>query len=510
MFVLHQRTGQGIDVCNGAAARPRCVPCSPSMATPDHAVTSDLTLSPEELRALGYRIVDHIVARQQSLRDQPLPRAATPDALASRLREPIPAQPTPAPDVLDTALRDIFGHYLAVDHPRFFAFVPGPSNSVAALADALVSAMNPFIGSWIAAPGPAMCELVTIDWLRQLCGLPDGAAGLFLSGGSMANLTGLLVALKHKADADPTSAVAYCSDQTHSAVDRAARAIGLRDAGLHKITSDERFRLPIDALREAIAADRRAGRRPFCVIANAGTTNTGAIDPLPEIANLCAQENLWLHVDGAYGAAASICEQGRTALAGMERAESLVLDPHKWLFQPFEIGCLLVRNGAALENTFSILPDYMKDVVAASGEVNFRDRSLQLTRSFRAFKLWMTIKVFGMDAIRSAVARAFHLADVAQAELKSMPDWEITTPSQMGVITFRYAPAALDEFARDAANDNLVQRMLDDGFAFVTSTRLRGRTVLRLCPINPRTTDDDIRETIRRFDRFARQQAQRT
>jgi glutamate/tyrosine decarboxylase-like PLP-dependent enzyme len=247
-----------------------------------------------------------------------------------------------------------------------------------------------------------------------------------------------------------------------------------------------------------IEKDRAGGKRPFCVIASAGTTNTGAIDPLGELSGLCKDQGLWLHVDGAYGAAAAICNRGRELLAGIEMADSLSLDPHKWLFQPFEIGCVLVRELVHLRDTFLILPEYLKDTHQYSTEFNFTDHGLQLTRGFRALKLWMSIKVFGMAAFRAAVERGFTLAEFTETRLRKMPGWEIVTPAQMGIVCFRF------ESADDAAHLQLVQSILKDGFALITSTVLRGRTVLRMCTINPRTSEADIENTLDRLDCLAR------
>jgi glutamate/tyrosine decarboxylase-like PLP-dependent enzyme len=355
-----------------------------------------------------------------------------------------------------------------------------------------------FAGTWISGSGPAAVELAVIEWLRTACGVPDGAGGLFVSGGTMANLTALVVARHVMLDDHLDRATVYFSDQAHSSLEKALRVIGLPSENARKIACDAYYRLPVRELERVIEKDRAAGRRPFCVIANAGTTNTGAIDPLRELARLCKDQDLWLHVDGAYGAAAVICDRGRELLAGLELADSLSLDPHKWLFQPFEIGCVLVRKLVHLRDTFLILPEYLKDTHQYSAEFNFTDHGLQLTRGFRALKLWMSVKVFGMAAFRAAVERGFELAEFTEARLRKMPGWEIVTPAHMGIVCFRYAGAD------DAAHLGLVQTILRDGFALITSTVLQGRTVLRTCTINPRTTEGDIEETLERLDRLAR------
>jgi len=292
-------------------------------------------------------------------------------------------------------------------------------------------------------------------------------------------------------------AIVYFSDQAHSSLEKALFLIGISPANIRRLPSDDDFRLPLDELARSLKQDRASGFRPFCVIANAGTTNTGAIDPLSELSALCQAEGVWLHVDGAYGAAAALSPRGREQLSGMELADSLSLDPHKWLFQPFEIGCVLVRDLAQLRDTFRILPEYLKDTHQYSEDFNFTDYGLQLTRSFRALKLWMSIKVFGLASFRAAIERGFVLAEFTEACLRGMPGWEIVTPANMAVVCFRYCSGSNGFHLR------LVQALLEDGFALITSTVLRGRTVLRTCTINPRTTEADIRSTLERLDFLA-------
>ena len=461
-------------------------------------MNSRLEFSAERMREIGYRVVDRLVEHLATLPSQPVGAKADPATLLADLSVPAPEHGMEFEAVLEQLERDIFRNTMHVNHPRFFAYVPGPGNFVSAMADALISGYNVFAGTWISGSGPAAIELAVIDWLRVACGFPSGAGGLFVSGGTMANLTALAVA-RHVALGDRLDgATVYFSDQAHSSLEKALRVLGLPSQNARKLACDASYRLPIRELERAIEKDRAEGKRPFCVIASAGTTNTGAIDPLSDLSRLCKDRNLWLHVDGAYGAASVICKRGRDLLNGLELADSLSLDPHKWLFQPFEIGCVLVRELAHLRDTFLILPEYLRDTQQYSTEFNFTDHGLQLTRGFRALKLWMSIKVFGMGAFRAAVERGFALAEFTEARLRKMPGWEIVTPAQMGIVCFRY------ERADDAAHLRLVQGILKDGFALITSTVLQGRTVLRTCTINPRTTESDIEETLVRLDRQAR------
>jgi glutamate/tyrosine decarboxylase-like PLP-dependent enzyme len=459
-----------------------------------------LQLSPDKMRSLGYRVVDLLVDHFAEGVEDGTGRSPDRDEMEARLREDLPETGADPHAVLDQVEEDVMPNTMRVDHPRFFGFVPGPNNFIGVLADALAAGFNVFSGTWISGAAAAQVELVTIDWLRELCGLPDTARGLFTSGGSMANVTALAAARHAVLDDDVTDAVVYCSDQTHTSIDRALRLLGFASDQLRRLPADDQFRLAPDALRDAIAADRDAGRRPFCVVANAGTTNTGAVDPLPALADVTTDEDLWLHVDGAYGAAAVVCERGQEELAGLDRVDSLTMDPHKWLFQPFEIGGVLVRDERHLRRAFRLEAEYLEDAVGEADEVNFSAYGIQLTRSFRALKLWMTLKVFGRTHVAAAVRRGFERAEQAERLLRERNDWEIVTPAQMGIVTFRCVPDGWTDDEVDALNRRLAPALSEEGEIFLTQTSLHGHPVLRLCPINPRTTPADLRETVERLD----------
>ena len=472
---------------------------------------SALQLSPEEMRALGYRVVDRIVAHVAGVRDQAVSGGAPRAEMERRLREPPPEEGRGWEAALERTMADVFGPMSHVDHPRFFAYVPSPGSFVGAMADALVSGLNPFAGAWATAAGAAEVELVAADWLRGLCGLPEGAGGAFVSGGSMANLTALAVARWRRFGAEDFSrAVVYCSDQAHSSIHRAARVLGFRPEQVRVLPADGAYRLPVEELERAAEADRAAGLVPFLAVGSAGTTNTGAVDPLPALAEACRRLGTWMHVDGAYGAPAVLTERGRELLRGIERADSVSLDPHKWLFQPFECACILVRDGGALRDAFRMVPEYLKDSDRAEEEVNFRDWGVQLTRSFRALKLWLSVQVHGLAAFRAAVARGMRLAEVAEEELRASPAWEVVTPAQLAIVTFRHVGAGTKEGAAlDELQRRIATAMVRDGWAMLSTTELGGRAALRLCTINPRTTDDDVRETVRRLERIGRELAGR-
>jgi glutamate/tyrosine decarboxylase-like PLP-dependent enzyme len=467
---------------------------------------SKLELTSEEMRSLGYRIVDQIVEHFETLASKPVMHVSPRAELEAELREPLPEEPAPVESLLDQLQRVVWPNMGNVQHPRFFAFIPSPSNFVSVMADALAAGFNPFAGNWFEGSGPAQIELVTIDWLREMLRLPETAGGLFVSGGSMANLTALAAARRARLDNRSDGAVIYFSDQTHNSIEKALRVLGFEREQIRALPSDDDFRLPVESLRRAVAEDRADGKVPFCVIANAGTTNTGAVDPLDQLADLCERENLWLHADGAYGAAACLSERGRKLLAGIERADSLSLDPHKWLFQPFEIGCVITRDARLLKKTFHTMAEYLEDTKRAEEEeINYYDYGVQLTRSFRALKLWLSLKTFGAAAFRDAINRGFEMAEFAESLLRHSDCWRIISPATFGIVTFRYVAEGCSESEINEIHRRMVEAMSEDGFAFANSTSLRGQTVMRLCTINPRTTEEDIRATIRHLERFGRE-----
>lgn len=463
-----------------------------------------LELSVNEMRSIGYQVIDLLVDHFAGIHNESVGRKRGRSELEVLFGGRIPEQPTNVRDIILPLKEQLFANMLHVDHPRFFAFVPSPNNFVSVMADALAAGFNVFTGTWFAGSAPAQVELTVIEWLRHICGLPEGAGGLFVSGGSMANLTGLAVARHVELGDRIEGAVAYINAQCHSSVARALKVLGFASEQVRAIKTDAQFRLSLDALRAEVAADRESGRRPFCVVANAGATNTGAADPLREIANYCRSERLWLHVDGAYGAPAVLTDQGKQLLDGLELADSLSLDPHKWLFQSFEAGCVLVRDRSLLLRTFQVMPEYMRDTHGVSEEVNFGNYGVQLTRSFRALKLWLSLRTFGLANFRQAITRGIELAEIAERELCASDDWEVVTPATLAVVTFRYLARGLSDEMIDLLQGRIVEAMLADGYAIATSTVLDGRPVLRFCTINPRTTDDEMRETIRRMAEMGR------
>jgi glutamate/tyrosine decarboxylase-like PLP-dependent enzyme len=320
----------------------------------------------------------------------------------------------------------------------------------------------------------------------------------------------LTAARDHRLDARSRHrGVAYLSQQTHSSVAKGLRIIGLADDQIRKVPVDSQYRLDVDQLAAAICADLASGLKPFVVVASAGTTNTGSIDPLNAIAELCASHQLWMHVDGAYGASISVSPRHRSLLDGIERADSVSWDAHKWLFQTYGCGVVLARDRRNLSDTFHTNPEYLRDAQTDEDQINYWDFGQELTRPARALKLWLTLQVLGSEGTGKAVAHGFQLAQWAEDELKRHPDWEIVTPAQLAIVNFRYAPAGRTDEELDLLNSAISRRAIAEGFAGVLTTRLKGRTVLRICAIHPDAEEGDMRETIQRLRAYGQQESSR-
>lgn len=473
--------------------------------------TSPLDLDRATMRRLGHRVADLIADHLGTLRNQPvltgLGRAGT-DALVLR---PSPDQGSDFETLVATLERDVFAYHAREPHPGFMAYVPSCPTFPAVLGDWLASGFNFFAGVWPVASGPNGLEVTVLEWFRDWLAMPSGTGGLLTSGGSGANLTAI-VAARHAAVGDDASRLTrltmYTSDQAHSSVRRAGWIAGIPREQIRSVPTDEALRLRPDALIQMIREDRSAGHIPFLVVANAGTTNTGAIDPLHALADLCERERLWLHVDAAYGGFAVLTDRGRAAMDGLGRADSVTLDPHKWLFVPFECGCLLAREPRRLADVFRIYPEYLKDVESAGEEINFADYGEQLTRYSRALKVWLSVSYFGTAAIGQAIEQGMDLASLTEQLVRDDPDLESLSAAQLGICCFRARPSGVsDPRALDALNERILAQVNAGGRYFISSTRLRGAYSLRVCVLGYRTTADDIRGLIAEVGTLARRPA---
>lgn len=466
-------------------------------------MADDLSFSKDEMKKLGYKAVDMLVEHLSSLPEKKVSNKKSRKELEALLAEPLPLQGSDPEALMERMLTDIFSNTMHLNHPRFYAFVSSPGNYMSVLADFLASGFNIYSGTWLAGSASAQIELVTIGWLRELFGFPaDTGGGLFLSGGSMANLTALILARHHVKEPDKT-AVVYCSSQTHSSVDRAVRILGAESLQLRKIAVNEEYQLDTKALIRGMEEDGQNGLQPICVVANAGSTNTGTVDDLTGIRKICDKAGAWMHVDGAYGAVAVLSEAGKGLFRGMELADSLAIDPHKWLFQPLEMGCLLVRDKNKLKDVFHIIPEYLKDVELGEEEVNFGNYGIQLSRSFRALKLWLSLKTFGLESFRKAIEKGIMLARLAEQEAGRYDSCEMVSRAQIGIVNFRFKPAGVAEENLNELTKKVIDKIMADGFAMISSTSLQGKTVIRLCIINPRTREEDIKGTIQKLYEFS-------
>ena len=475
------------------------------------ATTNPLDLDRATMRRLGREVADVVADHLSSLREQPVLTGLGRSATDSVLVRPAPAEGAPFETLLTTLQRDVFAHHAREPHPGFMAYVPSCPTFPAVLGDWLATGFNFFAGVWPVASGPNGLEVAVLEWFREWLGMPAGTGGLLTSGGSGANLTAI-VAARHAAVGDDGSRLArltmYTSDQAHSSVRRAGWIAGIPRDQIRAVPTDDRLRLRPAALAEMIAADRAAGFIPFLVAANGGTTNTGAVDPLQALADLCARERLWLHVDAAYGGFAVLTPRGRTMLDGIHRADSVTLDPHKWLFVPFECGCLLARDPRRLADVFRIYPEYLRDSESAGEEINFADYGEQLTRYSRALKVWLSVGYFGTRALGQAIDGGMDLASEAERLVRADPELELLSEAQFGICCFRARPtdvAGAQEL--DELNERILGQVNAGGRYFISSTRLRGVYSLRICVLGYRTTVDDIRGLVAEIGAYARVRA---
>ncbi len=452
--------------------------------------------------ALAGKAVELAVARIESLPGENAWDGEFQEGLERILLEKPPEEGRPAEEVLQRAVEDILPMTTRLDHPRCFGFVPSEPTWPGVVADFLASAWNVNACTWLVASGPSQVELVVLDWFRRWLGYPESSGGLLTSGGSAASIDAFVAA--REAAGNPERPSVYMSDQSHGAQARAAMIVGVRQDAIRQIPTDGTFRLDMGALTRAVAEDREAGFRPMAVCANAGTSSTGAIDPLHAMADLCQAEDTWLHVDAAYGGFAAITEKGGELLSGIERADSVGLDPHKWLFQPYEVGCLLVKDARTLESAFAFRPTVLQDTVWGANHPNLDDRGLQLSRSFRALKIWMSIQTFGLSAFRRAVSKGMELARRAEQYVQESRTLELLAPASLGIVCMRVNPegAGLEDDTLEEVNREVLARLFWDDRAFVSSTSLRGTFSLRLCIINHSTGWDDVRETLEAMERF--------
>ncbi len=466
---------------------------------------SELGMSPQEMRRLAARAAEILVERACGLGDAKAWDGEFRQILEAQLGGPPPELGRPAEEVLEQAARDVLPYAARLDHPRFFGFVPSSPTWPGVVADFLAAGFNINSCTWLVSSGTGQLELVVTDWIRGWIGYPESAGGLLTSGGSAASVEAMVTA--REAAGHPEAPAVYMSDQSHSALKRAALIAGVRRDCIRLAPTGDDFRTDMHELARMVARDRDAGLQPLALCANAGTAGTGAIDPLPAMADFCERQGIWLHVDAAYGGFAAITDEGRASLDGIERADSVGLDAHKWFFQPYEAGALLVKDRRRLENAFAIGHDVLQDTVWGKNHPNFADRGQQLSRAARALKIWMSVQTFGMARFRAAVQNGLDLARRAGAHVEADPMLELMTPVSLGIVCFRVNPAdrACDEDTLDEVNRRVLARVFWDDLAFFSSTSLKGVFSLRMCILNHSTGWDDVRRTLEMVSRFGKE-----
>ena len=464
--------------------------------------TSPLSMTREEMLNLTNKASEILVEHNLNFASQDAWDGEFSDGLAKIFMTDPPEDGQIIDEVLEQVTQNIFPNELNLAHPKCFGFVSSSPTWPSVIADFLASGMNSNVCTWLVASGPSQIELTVIEWIRQWLGYPDTAGGLLTSGSSAATVEAFVVA-RETAD-NPTRATVYMSDQTHQSIIRAARVIGISAENIKKVPSDDKQTIDISKLAETVAEDVENGFQPVLVVANAGTTSTGAIDSLDWIADFCESQNLWFHVDAAYGGFACITKRGKELLKGIERADSITLDAHKWLFQPYEVGCLIVKDLQSLESVYSMRSDVLQDTVWGKDHPNIANRGIQLSRKFRAFKIWMSVQVFGMKAFRDSIEQCFALAEKAQHYIQNNSSLQLLSPVVLSVVCFRFNPENLNlsESAIEKLNRSVLVRVFWDDHAFMSSTMVSGKFALRICIVNYTTAWEDVKETLDAVESF--------
>lgn len=489
----------------GASTQPELLATLETLDPPDWSSVS----------ALAHRIIDDAVGHLGRVRERPVWQPL-PEEIEALYQAPVPDRPTPLEDVYRQVKDTVLAYPMGNIHPRFWSWYMGSGNFTGALGDFLAAIQGSNLGGGRHAA--ALVDQQVVGWLRDMIGFPKAASGTLVSGGSVANLVGLTVARNAMAGIDlREEGVAaltepmrfYASDQVHSCHRKAVETLGLGNKALRRIPTDSRYRIDLEALRAAIAEDRARGFRPACVIGSAGTVNSGAVDDLTALAGIAAEENLWFHVDGCIGALLSIAPENAWRVKGIERADSVALDPHKWLHAPFEVGCALVRDRTRHRETFAVSPEFLQGMPRgiASGQW-LHEFGFQTSRGFVALKVWMALMEHGIAKfgrlIDQNVAQAAFLADL----VRSNPPLELIVEPEINIVCFRYAPEGLNEERLKETNLEIMLRLQETGVAALSDTTIRGKHCLRAAICNHRTRPDDLNLLISEVLRIGREIAQ--
>ncbi len=470
--------------------------------------SSPLSMSSDAMQALGNQTLQILLDRRQKLGRQDAWDGDFKDALAQVFGSTPPEQGRDAEAVLNQVAHDILPFTLRLDHPKSFGFIPSEPTWPGVVADLLVSGFNINVATWLTASGPTHIELVVIDWMKNWLDMPATAGGLITSSTSLASVEAFVAA--REAAQNPTRPTVYLSDQTHGSLIRALRVVGIAADCIRKIQSTRQFTIDMDQLTKTVLEDIENGCTPVAVVANAGTTSTGAIDPLNQLADFCEQQDIWFHIDAAYGGFACLTDDGAQILSGIGRGDSITLDAHKWFFQPYEAGCLIVKDLNSLESIYGMRSDVLQDTIWGGNHPNIANRGIQLSRAFRALKLWMSVQVFGVQAFREAIETGLTLARSAEQYIHSSPLLESLSPVMLSVVCFRFKPKStqLEEAELEEINRFILAKIFWDNPAFLSSTVVHNLFSLRICILNFSTTWDDVKDTLAAVEAFGLEKIQ--
>ncbi len=471
-----------------------------------HETRSALDMSPDEFRTLGHALIDEIATFYASFDA----RALTRDATAAEIRallgtDELPEQGTPAAELIADITPKLFDHSLHNGHPRFLGYITSSGAPIGALADLLAAALNANLGKWDLAPVASEIEAQTVRWLAEFIGYEPDGSGIMVSGGNMANILGFIAGRTAKAPwdlrgegnyGDARKLTAYVSAETHTWIQKAADICGLGANAIRWIETDVAGRMRVDKLREQLAADREGGCLPFLVVATAGSVSTGVVDPVRELSELCREEDLWLHADGAYGAPAAALPEAPEDLRSLDLADSVALDPHKWLYAPLEAACVLTRDKDALSNAFAFYPEYYLIDEEGDEGTNYYQLGMQNSRGFRALKVWLGLRVAGAEGYRESIRGDIALARQLFELTEAHPELRAAT-LHLSIATFRYVPPGMEEGGDDEAylnelNRKLLAEIQADGEMFVSNAIVDDCYLLRACVVNFRTTRADM------------------
>jgi aromatic-L-amino-acid decarboxylase len=478
------------------------------------------TLDPdnwESMRKLGHKMLDDMMDYMKTVRERPVWQHV-PERVKAHFNSPVPQQPQPPEEIYEEFVEKVLPYPMGNIHPRFWGWILGTGTVMGAFAELLAASMNTNTGGG-ANHIANHVEKQVIDWIKEMLGYPQSASGILTSGCSAANIVGLTVARNAKAGFDlrrkglqraTQRMVLYASQEVHSSIQKAVELLGLGSEALRLLPINDYFQIDLETLKTSITKDREDGYMPFCVVGAAGTTNTGSIDDLNALANLCQQENLWLHVDGAFGAWAAIAPKAKNKVVGIEQADSLALDLHKWMYMPYEIGCILVRHEEQHRKAFSLTPDYLAHGEGRLGLTGgdlpwFSDYGFQLSRGFRALKAWMSLKEHGSRKyariIQQNIDQALYLGELVNAS----PELELSAPVTLNVVCFRYVASALDNAELDELNKRIVIELQEQGVAVLSGTVIKGKYVLRAANTNHRSRREDFDMLVREVMRIGKE-----